>query len=575
MSLLNCAKKKGIQDEISAETPKIQNPKSVVVTNAGNTPALPFETVLKEQIVHVEFVEIGEFAVPQVILDFKKIIPNQPDRLVPPYTEVIFKACPSTNSPNTTTFKDCVEGYSRQRIFSIPIFAETFTIEMKYCSKDENCQNEKLELKNPKSLNPKSTQDIKLAETLLEQFKVVQNIRAAIPKVHMELTRLKEQFATCPSLWPKELMGKVNEMSVYDLPDLESVLIASPLENFISLLNEKELKAIINSESEKNSTAEDINKKHKITKKSIFGIVLTTVAIVVTGMIVSRNVSDIIQTINWMNEIKKRHTIKIDGVEHLLAQHKETGFFVLSEEVNLSYKKVSAFYIEDPASRYILIDKADRPLKFDPIGKRLIYKKGRFFEFDYTEKKYVLSTGKKISPLDFKPLEIDLINNQFFRSRGYEVNQQVLDRVVEQGRLGNVTFDAEGNVELLGRNEFNAKHQNTDIKFDNYHKLTRYPMDPFNPQKNTSSEFVRGSVRVTGALISMGIKFTSLGMAVAGIIAGAHEVDKKLGLAEEGQRDDQSCKKQTSLQEDLKVIAALKVRLFLYNAEVWKCLSNT
>ncbi len=563
LGLSHCAhKKSNAEKKLSDDKPN--NISEGAPPNTGS-PVPNSENPTSSANFDIEFVSISGFSGPQIT--FKPSATNASNVLAKPYTKIQFKACSKVQGNSLPPIlKECVSGYTRNKIFSLPIFSADFSLDLSYCT-DEKCTIETREEHNPDSLDLGEKSEIKVASLFVEQNNLNQSLRASASRIYKELQPLLAQDTQCPDLFKQSEKDSLQDLSKYSLAELEELFLTLPVDNFVKALSREDKVQILESMPD-NTTAQQIqseNKKLSLQDLDSIFFLVATAYYSVTG--VAESAKELKDLYAWNTLLHSRRTVVINGKTVTLVRHSKSGFLVEPQFKNYSMDRMkrekAKFYMEDPTDKKVLkdkTDKADKLLAVSPEDLGVKYSDGRFYKYDYKTDHYTIVDydGKVITSPDL----LDRVNANIELSYKREV--VVLNRVQVKGegqRFGGV--DLSGNKpNFLDSKQLMRTHNMT---VDSYEQEIKAKTMPIFQREETPFGNLN---KVGGSLFSAGTTAVKIGL----LVVALNELRSRGGfsLAETQSKSETPCTPDqfNIFSEDFKNIAKLKTRLFLVNNEI-------
>lgn len=554
VGLSYCAHKKSSAEQKAIEDKPILSEHAIptVSTTAVKGDSVAFS---------IDYISVADFSDPQIT--FKLSPSNTSNALAAPYIQIKFKACPqkaASSLPPALTA--CVSGYTRNRVFSIPVFTPDFSLDLSYCT-EEKCIAETRQEHNPDSLDSTDAADVKLAGLFVEQHSLNQSLRESAGKINKEIPALLDQETQCSDLFKQDAVDAIKDLSNYSLPKLEELFLTLPVDNFIKALSGEDKEQILQSMPE-NSTAQEIQSDAKEKKKfsledldSLF-FLLTTAYYSVTGLMESAQ--EFKDLYAWHTLLNARRTVVIDGKKVTLVRHKLSGFLVDPKYKGASMADMKAkgakFYMEDEINKKPLKDaRSGKFIEVSPDRLSVKYKDGHYYQYDYAKSQY---TYVDLDGVEIKSSSIlDRVNAALDVTHKKKI--VVPDRVVVGDSFGDIDLSS-GHPNFLDDKAVLEKHKMTLSKFDEDIKAKTTPIFQ-------REETPIGSVsKVGGAVISAAT--TAVKVALLGVFI--NQFRDKLSLADTQEQSKEPCspKLLKAFSDDFKDVAKLKTRQFLVNDSI-------
>jgi len=522
------------------------------------------QTPVNSGFANISFQDMGGFDAPVITITIPKDSTITSDQF-----KVEYKACPL--NPEATlpdALKSCVEGYNRDLQFTIPVFTQSYSLQLQLCD-DEKCYNdESTNIESTRFLSASSAgpNDFNIASKYLQVEQMTQDIFVQAASLHSKLIDVVQFLNNCTSTLTPAQISTVELLANSSQKALEEELLSMPLTDLEPLLSV--------SFKQDQITALKQVKSSLGTFQSLFdNVFILTTAGVSTVLLFQ----DVYGFYAWRKEINSSHKVTRADLygsstenadkEITLAYDTETGFLI-----DPQCKKTGncTYYLEDPDTKKPIRNAEGKLYTIDPKEANVKYSNGHFYVYDYVQKSYIFLNIKDQPATGFAKQLGRL--NPTLHYREYALLRQTGDQNPNKGKPD---FKSDGLA--IGKHPqdyFKVYDSTTDL--ETYLKDTQGPRastykDPVTLQSLLGMSNSKDSLsfKAVPGLIHSSIRpLLAIGSAGASLSVFAGEMLKtqtsSLGLAQ----NTDICTKGVSTANEMQKVAQDRTQMSILNIQI-------
>lgn len=264
---------------------------------------------------------------------------------------VRYKACPKfpdKKLPKELT--QCIEGYNRNLQFVIPIFTNTYSLDLFLCDDSQCYEKTDFNATNVRPLSSKSTpkqMDIASAQVKVETDK--QEIYKAVGILYDKLQTLSKFLDSCQSPLNKDQVAALQGLAKLSRKSLEDQFLYQDLATLKPLLSSDF--AVVN------KTALDYTKDAIGYATTLNGILTGLIFIGGAATAVVFFIKDNVELHKFYEMVEKHREVEIDNKKFTLVKDELTGFLVDPDLVKRNPSRTDGewkYYLEDPDSKEVI-----------------------------------------------------------------------------------------------------------------------------------------------------------------------------------------------------------------------------